>query len=74
MVSWLHQQQIEKTWFDVHADDEGVVLKKSKGEYVCCPEYVAGASDGFCKAVEALNVRASIDDAVSIAMAYADRR
>ena len=61
MVSWLHQQQIEKTWFEVRADDEGVVLKKSKGEYVCCPEHVAEAPNGFCRAVEALNVRVSLD-------------
>ena len=74
LVSWLHQQQIEKTWFDVRADDEGVVLKKSKGEYVSCPEYVGEAQHGFCRAVEALNVRVSPDNALpcSILAAYAN--
>lgn len=57
MVSWLHQQQIEKTWFDSRADDEGVVLKRSKGDYVCCPENIADEPDGFRRAVEILNVR-----------------
>jgi hypothetical protein len=57
MVSWLHQQQIEKTWFDSQALDEGVVLKKSKDEYVCCPESLGDDPTGFCKAVQILNVR-----------------
>lgn len=61
MVSWLHQQQIERTWFDSRANDEGVVLKKSKGEYACCPENLADEPEGFCKAVELLNVRVSFD-------------
>ena len=76
LVSWLHQQQIEKTWFDVRADDDGVVLKKSKGEYVCCPEHVAEAPDGFCRAIEALNVRVSPENPLpsSILTAYANHR
>jgi hypothetical protein len=76
LVSWLHQQQIEKTWFDVRADDEGVVLKKSKGEYVCCPEHVGEAQHGFCRAIEALNVRVSPDNAppCSILTTYTDHR
>jgi len=76
LVSWLHQQQIEKTWFDVHADDEGVVLKKSKGEYVCCPEYVGEAQHGFCRAIEALNVRVSPDNGLqcSFHTVHADHR
>lgn len=60
MVSWLHQQQIEKTWFDSRASDEGVVLKRSKGEYTCCPENLADEPNGFCTAVEMLNVRVSL--------------
>ena len=62
MVSWLHQQQIEKTWFDGRASDEGVVLKKSKDEYACCPENLADEPNGFCTAVEMLNVRVSLHD------------
>jgi hypothetical protein len=74
LVSWLHQQQIEKTWVDVHAEDEGVVLKKSKGEYVCCPEHVGEAQHGFCRAIEALNVRVSPDNPLPshILAAYAN--
>ena len=57
MVSWLHQQQIEKTWFDSRAKDQGVVIKRSKGDYVSCPENVADEPDGFRRAIEILNVR-----------------
>lgn len=57
MVSWLHQQQIEKTWFDGRAKDQGVVIKRSKGDYVSCPENVADEPDGFRRAIELLNVR-----------------
>jgi len=59
MVSWLHQQQVEKTWSDNHAKDEGVVLKKTKGDYACCPESLYDEPKGFRKAVEMLNVRVS---------------
>ena len=60
MVSWLHQQQIEKTWFDSLARDQGVVLKRTKGDYVSCPEDVADEPDGFRRAIEILNVRVRI--------------
>lgn len=56
MVSWLHQQQLEKLWFESTAG-EGVVLRKSKGVYICCPEKLAEESTGFCSAIETLNVK-----------------
>jgi hypothetical protein len=75
MVSWLHQQQIEKTWFDSQAHDEGVVLKKCKGEYVCCPESLGDESGEFCRAVEKLNVRVSLlHHILSSAVVRTDRR
>jgi hypothetical protein len=64
MVSWLHQQQIEKTWFDSRARDQGVVLKRSKGDYVSCPENVADEPDGFRRAIEILNVRVCVAHAL----------
>lgn len=60
MVSWLHQQQIEKIWFDSRARDQGVVLKRAKGDYVSCPESVADEPGGFRGAIEILNVRVRI--------------
>jgi hypothetical protein len=59
MVNWLHQKQVERTWCDSESTDEGVVLKKGKGDYACCPESLHEEPEGFRKAVELLNVRVS---------------
>lgn len=58
MVSWLHQQQLEKLWFE-GSNEEGIVLKKSKGIYACCPERAGHGDMQFRKAIEALNVKVS---------------
>lgn len=59
MVSWLHQQQLERLWYE-GTDEEGIILKKSKGIYACCPEQIGQGNQEFNKAVEALNVKVSI--------------
>jgi len=56
MVNYLHQQQQERLW-TMHGEDEGVVLKKSRGEYACCPADLADVQDGLLKAIEVLNVK-----------------
>ena len=58
MVSYIAQQQAEKQWTS-HGDDEGVVLKKSKGEYACAPASLDNVEGGFRDAVDVLNVRVS---------------
>lgn len=58
MVNWLYQQQAERLWTS-GGIDEGVVLKKSRGEYTCCPPDIVDEPYGFFKAVESLNVRVS---------------
>lgn len=60
MAASLHQAQVVKTWYDNRSYDEGAVVKKSKGNYVCCPENLREEPDGFYRAVEALNVRVSL--------------
>jgi hypothetical protein len=59
MVNWLYQQQMERLWTAGGAD-EGVVLKKSRGQYTCCPADVVDEPYGFFKAIETLNVRVCI--------------
>ncbi|KAM0714784.1 hypothetical protein Q7P37_009248 [Cladosporium fusiforme] len=59
MVSWLHQQQLEKLWFE-GSNEEGIVLKKSKGIYACCPERAGHGDMQFRKAIEALNVKSAM--------------
>jgi len=56
MVNWLYQQQMEMLW-TAGGQDEGVVLKKTRGQYTCCPADIMEEPYGFFKAVEMLNVR-----------------
>ncbi len=56
MVNYLHQHQAERLW-TTHGEEEGVVLKKSRGEYACAPEELMGRDTAFVKAIETLNVR-----------------
>lgn len=58
MVNWLYQQQMERLW-TAGGVDEGVVLKKNRSEYTCCPGDMIDEPYGFFKAVETLNVRVS---------------
>ena len=59
MVNWLYQQQMERLW-TAGGHDEGVVIKKSRSAYTCCPADIIEEPYGFFKAVETLNVRVSI--------------
>ena len=59
MVNWLYQQQMERLW-TAGGTDEGVVLKKSRGAYTCCPEDIIDNADGFVNSIRALNVRVAI--------------
>lgn len=56
MANYLHQQQQERMWVQ-DGEDEGVVLKKSRGQYTCCPSELQDNPYGFAKAIEMLNVR-----------------
>ncbi|EME46198.1 hypothetical protein DOTSEDRAFT_101420, partial [Dothistroma septosporum NZE10] len=59
MVNWLYQQQMERLW-TAGGIDEGVVLKKTRGQYTCCPGDIVDEPYGFFKAVETLNVRVAM--------------
>ncbi|KAF4550532.1 Hypothetical protein D9617_17g048000 [Elsinoe fawcettii] len=59
MVNWLYQQQMEMLW-TAGAADEGVVLKKTRGMYTCCPADIMEEPFGFYKSIEMLNVRSAM--------------
>lgn len=59
MVNFLYQQQMERLW-TAGARDEGVVLKKGRGQYTCCPPNIADEPFAFFKSVELLNVRVAM--------------
>lgn len=58
MVNWLHQQQQEKMWIG-DGCDEGVVLKKAKDDYVCCPPALRNQDNGLYHSFRKLNVKVS---------------
>ncbi|KAF5877030.1 putative glycosyltransferase family 2 protein [Botrytis fragariae] len=59
VVSWLHQQQMEKLWA-VGAPGEGVILKKAKGDFTCCPPSLRTEPSGIFDYIVAMNVRAAM--------------
>ncbi|KAJ8609740.1 hypothetical protein MRB53_038977 [Persea americana] len=56
MVNWLHQQQMERLWTSGEPE-EGVMLKKARGLYTCCPADLAQDQSTFFQAVNTLNVK-----------------
>jgi hypothetical protein len=58
MVNYLHSQQEEKHWISGD-EDEGVILKKSRGTYTCAPVELATDCAILLDAVAQLNVRVS---------------
>jgi hypothetical protein len=56
MVNWLRQMQMEKLW-SVGSPGEGVILKKDRDSYVCCPETLKDHSPLFYNQVVGMNVR-----------------
>jgi len=61
MVNWLHSQQEEKQWVSGE-EEEGVILKKSRGEYTCAPAELTKETSGLLESVEMMNVRVSFVD------------
>lgn len=56
MASYIQQQQLEKLW-STESPGEGVVLKKEKGSYACCPPDLANDPAGLYDAIVQMNVR-----------------
>ena len=58
MINYLRQRQLKKLWSDTNLD-EGVVLKRSKGDFIRQPEELSSLPGGFYDQVKRLNVKAS---------------
>ena len=56
MCNYLHQQQLKRMWSNGGCE-EGVLLKKSREEYTCCPPDLQLQANGLFDAVKGLNVR-----------------
>jgi hypothetical protein len=55
MAEWLYKQQRLKLWAS-SGPEEGVILKKSRGEYTCCPEDLRYMRGGLFEQVVNMNV------------------
>lgn len=55
IVNWLYQKQQEKIW-TTGGLGEGVVLRKAKGRYVCCPSTLQYDESNLYQMVARLNV------------------
>lgn len=55
MVNHIWSQQAKLLWYS-GGEDEGVVLKAGRSEYVCCPPDFH-RPNGFFEAIKSLNVK-----------------
>ncbi|ORY65012.1 glycosyl transferase family group 2-domain-containing protein [Pseudomassariella vexata] len=60
MCSWLYQQQLEKQYATGMLPGEGVVLKKAKGNYSCCPPQLQEMPNSLYDMAMELNVRCAM--------------
>lgn len=72
MVNYLYQQQCSHLWVnDVSGMYEGVLLRKSRNNYIACPPQLADSP--FATACAALNAPVSIKSFARILPAYSLR-
>lgn len=57
MVEYLHQQQEQLRWTRPGGYDEGVVMKRSRDTYICCPVELEQTTGGLRDHIQALNVK-----------------
>jgi hypothetical protein len=60
MVNWLYEQQLRKQYASGMDPYEGVVLKKARGAFACCPPQMAAIPDSLFAVVAAMNVRCAM--------------
>lgn len=60
MVNWLHEQQLRKQYASGMDPYEGVVLKKARGNFTCCPSQMAAIPDSLFAVVAQMNVRCAM--------------
>ncbi|KAL2268716.1 hypothetical protein VTJ83DRAFT_3562 [Remersonia thermophila] len=60
MVNWLYEQQLRSQYASGMDPYEGVVLKKTRGVFTCCPPQMAVIPDSLFAAVVQMNVRCAM--------------
>lgn len=56
MINFLRQQQLKKLWSNMNLE-EGIVLKRSKSDFICQPEELSSLRGRFYDQVKRLNVK-----------------
>ena len=69
MAKFLRQRQLEKMWSDSN-QEEGVVLKKAKNDFICQPRDLIGMHDGFFEQVAKLNVKVAMTVKTDVITTY----
>jgi len=59
MCDYLRQQQLQRRWAS-DAEDQGVVIKKARGEFVCSPGELIHDPQSFVHEMRSLNVKVCI--------------
>jgi hypothetical protein len=59
MTEWLYKQQRLKLWAS-SGPEEGIILKRDRGEYTCCPEDLRRVRGGLFDEIVNMNVRVRI--------------
>lgn len=59
MVNYIYQDMVERMWTS-EGPGEGVVLKKKRRAYVCCPRTLETDEYPFFDAIRDMNVRVSL--------------
>jgi hypothetical protein len=55
MAEWLYKQERLRLWAS-SGPEEGVILKKSRGEYTCCPEDLRYMRSGLFEQIVQMNI------------------
>ncbi|KAL2191949.1 hypothetical protein L209DRAFT_86213 [Thermothelomyces heterothallicus CBS 203.75] len=60
MVNWLYEQQLRKQYASGMDPYEGVVLKKARGTFTCCPPQMAAIPGSLFTVAAQMNVRCAM--------------
>lgn len=60
MVNWIYEQQLRKQYASGMDPYEGVVLKRARGNFTCCPPQMAAIPESLFAVVSQMNVRCAM--------------
>jgi hypothetical protein len=70
MAKFLRQRQLEKMWSYNGNDEEGVILKRAKDDFICQPRNLAHVQDGFFEQIARLNVKVAMSVSTDVIQTY----